>query len=216
MPTPIPLNKPKLKREALVTRISKHIRSGTTSPAKSGPDKVDPSKEMVIVGIRGYFKKTMGDPRKNDRGIYDDALFIIGPHGYAAFNGNTDPAAYRAGFGVGDDKGIASLAPGVWRVYKFDDHKPTNKKQKPYPALCQRAGKVTVWRDSEDGAYEDTGNFGINIHRGGIERVSSLGCQTIPPQQWDDFLSFAQEQAKAVSGGSEWMKRAYPYVLIEE
>lgn len=206
MPTPIPISKPRLTRAALLKRLAGYISA----------NKIDPAKELVIVGIRGYYKKTMGDPSKNDRGIYDDALFIISPKGYAAFNGNTDPTEYRPGFGSDDKtKGIASLAPGVWRVYKFANHKPADRKRSPYPAICQRAGNVTVWRDSEDGAYEDVGNFGINIHKGGISRVSSVGCQTVPPDQWDDFLLFAQEQAQKMHGGSEWQKAVYPYVLIE-
>jgi hypothetical protein len=206
MPTPIPISRPRLTRTALIKRLADHTLA----------NEIDPDKELIIVGIRGYYKKTMGDPTKNDRGIYDDALFILSPKGCVAFNGNTDPAEYRPGFGSDDKtKGIASLAPGVWRVYKFADHKPADRKRSPYPAICQRAGKVTVWRDSEDGAYEDTGNFGINIHKGGINRVSSVGCQTVPPDQWDEFYDQAMKLAKSIHGESNWKTAVYPYVLIE-
>ena len=207
MPTPIPISKPKLTRTALLKRLAAHISVKA----------IDPTTELIIVGIRGYFKKTMGNPTKNDRGIYDDALFILSPDCCAAFNGNTDPAEYRPGFSSEHKtKGIASLAPGVWRVYKFANHTPADTQRSPYPAICQRAGKVTVWRDSEDGAYEDVGNFGINIHKGGINRVSSVGCQTVPPDQWDEFLDSAVRLAKSIHGEGNWKKMVYPYVLIEE
>lgn len=63
--------------------------------------------------------------------------------------------------------------------------------------------------------YEDTGDFGINIHRGGYGTTSSLGCQTIHPEQWDSFITLAMDQAKRYFG-SEWKKRVVPYVLLEE
>lgn len=73
-----------------------------------------------------------------------------------------------------------------------------------------------MWRDSEDGAYKDVGNFGINIHKGGINMVSSVGCQTVPPDQWDEFYNLAMKLAKSIHGESNWKTPAYPYVLIEE
>jgi hypothetical protein len=203
MPILTPLSKPKLTRQALEQRLSKHIKA----------KRIDPARELVFVGIRGYYKKTMGDPAKNDRGIYDDALFIVSPHGYFAFNCNTDPARYKPGFGTDDEtKGMASLALGVWRVYQFDQHGGT----KPHPAICQRAGKVTVFRDGEAGQrYADTGDFGINIHCGGESGVSSIGCQTVPPYQWDEFLDTAKNLAMSMHGGNKWNTAVYPYVLIE-
>lgn len=199
-----PISKPKLTRSSLEQRLSKHVKA----------KRIDPARELVFVGIRGYYKKTMGDPTKNDRGIYDDALFIVSPHGYGAFNGNTDPARYRPGFGTDDEtKGMASLTAGVWRVYRFDQHGGI----KPHPAICQRAGPVTVSRDGEDGQrYADTGDFGINIHRGGESGVSGVGCQTVPPSQWDEFLTMAKYLATSMHGETKWKKAVYPYVLIEE
>jgi lysozyme len=52
---------------------------------------------------------------------------------------------------------------------------------------------VTVQRD---GGKEETGFFGINIHRGGITRTNSEGCQTLPPSQWPAFISLVESEMK--------------------
>jgi hypothetical protein len=77
-----------------------------------------------------------------------------------------------------------------------------------------RLGTVTVVRDGEP-PYEDTGNFGINIHRGGNNTTSSEGCQTILPEQWDSFYNLAKDQAKRYYGDN-WNKKVVPYILLEE
>ena len=69
---------------------------------------------FCIVGIRGYYKRTMGDPNANDRAIYDDAIFLLTDNELHAFNANTDPGKYSPG--------IAKLKAGIWPVYKFDIH----------------------------------------------------------------------------------------------
>lgn len=170
---------------------------------------------LLIVGIRGYYADSLGKPGQNDRGIYDDAIFLVSPNVMAAFNANTDPAKYRAGSGTVAAKGMASLMPGFWPVYKFDLHKGR------YLALCQRAGPVDVLRDGKVEAYEDRGNFGINIHRGGYSTTGSEGCQTIPPDQWPAFIELAQSEAVRLFG-SEFrdgrivgQSPIIPYVLLE-
>ena len=163
---------------------------------------------VVVVGIRGYYKKSMGAPSVNDRGIYDDAIFIESAQVMIAFNGNTDPSKYRAGSGTGSAKGMATLDPGAWFVHKFDLHRGK------YLALCQRAGNVTVTRDGTP-PYKDTGSFGINIHRGGYNGTSSEGCQTIHPAQWDSFIAVVQDQMQRYFGDS-WRKQIVPYILLEE
>ncbi len=182
----IPATRPKITREEVLELIQ-DAHPGFTMP------------DLCIVGIRGYYQDSMGAPGKNDRNIYDDAIILIGKDDFLTFNANTDPSAFK--------KAIACLKPGIWPVYKFDQHKGQ------YLALCQRGGPVTVIRDQQG---PDTGNFGINIHRGGNWGTGSLGCQTIPREdgQFDDFIKNCQELGKKYYGKA-YKEKVYTYVLLE-
>lgn len=159
--------------------------------------RVNVTAAVALLGVRGYYRDTMGLPGANDRNIYDDALFLVSPEACLAFNANTDPSIRRAG--------VAVLNPGLW-FYKVGIHglsKPANMR---YTALVQDA-PVTVTRDVTG---SDTGFFGINIHRGGINTTSSLGCQTIPPgSQWDSFIATVRDQL------DRRQQTRIPYLLIE-
>ncbi|MEG3182132.1 hypothetical protein [Sphingomonas sp. LT1P40] len=158
--------------------------------AKVAPLGITRLDTLFVVGIRGYYLDTMGRAAANDRGIYDDALFVVAPdQHFSAYNGNTDPSRRRIGGGTGAGKGMACLKPGLWRAHRLGLHKGQ------YRALIQTGGKVTVTRDGTP-PYEDTGYFGINIHRGGIGTTSSEGCQTIPPEQWPTFIANVDALAK--------------------
>lgn len=156
---------------------------------------------LAILGFRGYYKRTLGDPTKNDRKLYDDAIIVVTPERIVAFNANVDPA----GFGrlIGRQKALASLQPGVWK-YKKGRHKA--RSPLGYMALTQYS-VVTVKRD--DGKVE-SGYFGINIHRGGFLNTSSEGCQTIYPKQWEEFKSLVY--AEMTRSGLNFVE----YVLVEE
>lgn len=151
---------------------------------------------LAVIGRRGYYRDSMGKPGVNERGIYDDAIAVISPRVFRTFNANTDPSRYRPG--------IATLAVGVWR-YRLGIH---NISKDPvthphYPALVQ-AAPVTVTRD---GGARESGYFGINIHCGGHNTTSSEGCQTICPDQWEEFIDLVT--AEIHHAGVEWL----PYVL---
>lgn len=194
MPVAIPNSKPRLSATALHELMS---------PFQPDREKYP----LMIVGIRGYYLNTLGERGVNDRGIYDDAIFIDSPNVTASFNGNTDPSVLKKGFGKGDAKGMAKLKTGLWLSHCFGLHR--NK----YLALVQKMGTVTVLRDGEQD-YEDTGFFGINIHKGSYNSTSSLGCQTIYPQQWDSFINLAKDQSIRFFG-NKWDKVIIPYLLIE-
>ena len=156
-----------------------------------------------LVGIRGYWKRTMGDPLKNDRRMYDDALAVVLRDRVVTFNFNTDPNGWRKGHGKGGVKGMATLVEGLYESWCMGKHKGQ------YWALVQTGGEVLVRRDADasvpekdivevDGEkfYEESGYFGINIHRGGVSGTSSLGCQTVPPGQYDEFQKLVYAEMK--------------------
>ncbi len=163
---------------------------------------------LILVGVRGYYRDSMGVAGANDRGLYDDALFMVGPTEFEAFNANTDPSSVRKGRGTGAGKGMACLKPGIWPAYQFGKHK------QQYEALVQTGGKVTVVRDGLDGPYEETGHFGINIHRGGNTTTGSAGCQTVPPDQWPRFIQRTTQIGKAVFG-ARFRTEPVTYVLLD-
>jgi len=176
----LPPNRPRLTREKAERLLEK---SGLK------PSEMDPA--VMLLGVRGYYHDDHGD---NQRGVYDDAIFLLTPTAFVAFNANTDPSAFR--------HGIASLKPGRY-LYKLGIHGLSKPKDRQYEALVQ-AGEVTVCRD---GGEVETGWFGINIHRGGASGTSSLGCQTIPPAQWESFISMVRAELKRHG------QKTIPYIL---
>jgi len=153
---------------------------------------------VALVGIRGYYRDSMGEVGKNDRGIYDDAIFLISPNAYATFNANTDPSIRR--------KGIAVLKPGVHR-YRKGKH-GLSKPGGGYPALrpATPGEQLPVTRD-ETG---DSMGIAINIHKGGYRTTSSEGCQTIYPSQWASFISLVYSEMDRAG------QKTIPYLLVEE
>jgi len=141
-----------------------------------------PSK--YVFAVRGYYEDSMGKKDQNDVGINDDAFFIVTPTHFSSWNGNTDPSRY--GWNAGADKFMARLKPGCWSFIRLK-HKMSSPNG--YMAFGQGGKNVTVERIKQDGsvAVTESGQFGINLHRGGNTGTSSEGCQTVPPAQWSDF-----------------------------
>jgi lysozyme len=104
--------------------------------------------------------------------------------------------------------GIATLKAGTWRyepgMHGYSQAR-AGKPGYPYPAFVQ-ADEVTCTRDNTSST---TGYFGINIHRGSNSGTSSLGCQTVPPNQWEEFHGLL------VSRLSRWRQAEFSYVLFE-
>ena len=115
--------------------------------------------------------------------------------------------------------GTAILIPDQYRgVYKIDTHGGKRK----YTALCQRGGKVNIWRDDNRDRKPDytgpvhSGMFGINIHRqwGSDEREYtggvSAGCQVF--QSSKDFYEFMETCNKS----ADKYGNSFTYTLINE
>ena len=118
-----------------------------------------------------------------------------------------------------NNKGTAILVPDQYRsTYKIDTHGGKRK----YTALCQRTGKVSVWRDGNKDSkpdyvgHKDKGLYGINIHRhwGSDEREYtggvSAGCQVF--QSSEDFYEFMDTCNKSAD---KW-SNSFTYTLINE
>lgn len=157
--------------------------------------------KVKVLSIRGYYKKSMGDPGKNDRGIYDDAMFIVSPDFFDAFNANVDPSSERFG--------IATLVAPQIIYYKVGIHGISGSN--PRQAFRQDSFGIQVLRDRKQGIHRDSSAspFWINIHDGGFTTTSSEGCQTLPKEQWPDFNKNLKDQL------SKYNQIRFPYLLIE-
>jgi len=150
----------------------------------------------------------MGDPSRNDRGIYDDAIFVMSPDTFTAFNANTDPSITRVGRAVLESPQRVVYQPGYHGYGKRSGH----------PAFRQ-ASRVIVRRDGGkgngqalgDGRFRDSNSrpFWINLHRGGYKTTSSAGCQTVPPTQWSAFYHLVRLQL------DRYQQQTFSYYLID-
>jgi lysozyme len=154
----LPPSRPQITRPQLLHRVGKA-----------------PGAAVFLVGWPGYYLYTMGKKGENDRGIYDDAIFLVTPNVYATFNANVDPSVFR--------RGIATLEPGT-HLYRKGPHGIS--RGNPYPAFrpANKEEALPVRRDGQSGVSK---GIAINIHRGSWNSTSSLGCQTLPPSQWEAF-----------------------------
>lgn len=167
---PIPNSKPKASQILIAAKAAEAWRR-----ANGGP----PPPDRFVLAVRGYYSQTIGEPG-NDLNAYDDALFIVTPDGMTSWNANVDPTRY--GWNDNADKYMARLKPGCWWF------KPLVHRGR-YQAFGQGENLVTVERVRKDGsvAKVEVGEFGINLHLGGVNGTSSEGCLTLPPEQWNGF-----------------------------
>lgn len=152
-----------------------------------------PNTNYLVCGIRTDNKLT---------NTFDDYLFVNSGHFKRVMHCSTTPGRYWVR-NLMNPKGVAILKPGYYK----NSHKFTTSGEwknlwlgAPY---FQQISPVTVYRDSNkdnsiDTAVEDTGLFGINVHRGGfgslIDRWSA-GCVVIPDKEWYKAVSdFSQGQ----------------------
>ncbi len=166
--------------------------------------------DVNIVGVRN---SETGTKVTN---LFDDKITISykvgGEWQYHEYDNTTEPGK-KGVLQFHNSKGVARLVPGQYRgVYKLSLH------QGKYEAVCQRLGDVTVWRDGNkdmnfDEVKQDTGMFGINIHKAGT--VSSFvenwseGCQVFKRvKDFNEFMDICRKAA-AIYGNH------FTYTLIE-
>lgn len=151
---------------------------------------------------------------------FDDWLtFFYQAHGrwiFNAFPATTDPGLFWLG-SPSNDFGTAILKEGQYRkMYAVGKHKGR------YRALVQR-GEATVLRDFNrdgrldfDSGREETGHFGINIHRAARLDAPlnvgqwSAGCQVLcDPLQFGYFIDVCER-------GRQAFGNAFTYTLLHE
>lgn len=132
----------------------------------------------AFVTVRAYYLNSMGVKGKNDRRIFDDAIFVVAPDVYAAYPFNVDPSIYRKGRGFGAEKGVASVkAP---QKLRFERGLHRGK----YMALRQPEDFPFVVIRDGDPPYEHKGYHAINMHYAEGNTTSSLGCLTMPKEMF--------------------------------
>ena len=123
------------------------------------------------------------------RNAYNDTIYIyVDDVLVGTYGGNSQPA--------GDDplpRGRGMIATGTW-TYKPGIHGISKPPSRRYPAFVQAKPILVVRADGKGGwSTTETSDYSFNMHRGGNNSVSSLGCITIPPAKWDEFHRFVIE-----------------------
>lgn len=167
--------------------------------------------DLNIVGIR---------TKELQANRFDDLLTIFyrmhEEWVFNVFKCTTDPGAYWLNEPM-SELGTAILKEGQYRgSHKLGKHRGR------YLALVQQS-PVTVIRDANrdtaldlDSGREETGIFGINIHRASSHNESiqvdkwSAGCQVLcDPNQYDFFISLCKK-------GREAFGNSFTYTLLHE
>lgn len=162
-----------------------------------------------LLGIRGYFL-FMGDPERNERGIYDDLICICTKDRFEGFRASTDPGRRYLKSPI-NPHGCASLKAGLW-WYKKGHHRG-------HEAFIQN-DKVTIDRldASEKIVGEESGFFGINIHSGGPEPEVgswSAGCQVIQSREGAWTGTWLKFKDMSYSLMDAYGQEKIPYLLVE-
>jgi len=194
---------PRSRPQAPESLILKLARSEYKTPkdgsaftyVKSVPAIPDQYK-LCILNVRAYYADTIGKPRVNDVGDYDDAAFVITPEGIHAFNANTDPSIIGWNAALGKpyamlDQGVHYFIRGLHKGAYQALRQPDEEQAEKYG--IENYGHFPIIRDNgkpgaKNARYVEEIYGAINYHRGGNSGTSSWGCQTIPPSQYNDFM----------------------------
>jgi hypothetical protein len=188
---------------------------------------------LQYVGALGYAVFTKGTYNLNIIGIrsktheankFDDRICCVykDEHGWVTrtWEATTDPGAYWLEHPM-KPTGTAIMVPGQYRgAYKIAKHRGQ------YDALCQRGGRVKIYRDNNKDEILDMepdsvteGYYGINIHRsstrsGGSTEVDrwSAGCQVFAKPGTDGFAEFMDLCKKS----RDMWGDTFTYTLVDE
>lgn len=157
--------------------------------------------QLIGVRSRNYVKNS----------FCDDFYLVSGVTVYK-FPGTTRPGSYYL-LNLLSSKGTAILKPG-----QYLDKWVLGLHRGKYQAWVQR-GPVTVFRDSdkddlpEEGGAQETGLFGINVHRSNEFTISKLvdkysaGCQVFAnPKDFAIFVELSRNSGQ----------KTFSYTLLEE
>src|SRR5262245_35247475 len=104
----VPRERPKLAHKTVRETAARLLQQNPECDARAISDACP----VMILGVRGYYRDTLGRLGLNDFGIFDDAGFLITPDQVTAFNWNCDPV--KTGWNGGVGKLYAQLMPGIW------------------------------------------------------------------------------------------------------
>ena len=131
--------------------------------------------QFHLIGVRS---------KANEKNKFDDSLYLVNGPIMFRYTCTTNPGTYWLK-NLLNPKGTAVLKPG-----QYIDSWKIGLHQGKYEALVQ-AKPITVYRDgdkddlAEETKVEQTGMFGINIHRANPSAISSIidkwsaGCQVL-------------------------------------
>lgn len=156
-----------------------------------------------VIGVRS---------KANEKNKFDDTIYVVDGLIMHVFSGTTNPGTHWLR-NMMNRKGTAVLKPGQyvdsWRI---------GLHQGKYEALTQ-AKPITVYRDkdgddlAEEQGVEDTGLFGINIHRANPSAISSIidkwsaGCQVLNnPKEFDTLMDVCKKSKQ----------KFFTYTLLNE
>ena len=158
---------------------------------------------LHIVGVRS---------KANEKNKFDDHIYLFNGPLMQIFTGTTNPGTHWLK-NLLNPSGCAVVKPG-----QYVDSWKLGLHQGKYRALVQ-AKPITVYRDNnkndlaEEIGKEDTGMFGINIHRANESAVSSIidkwsaGCQVLNnPDEFHKLLTACEMSGKS----------AFTYTLLRE
>ena len=145
--------------------------------------------QFHIIGVRS---------KANEKNKFDDNIYLVNGPIMFRYTCTTNPGTHWLK-NLLNPKGTAVLKPGQYvDTWKLGLH------QGKYEALVQRK-PVTVYRDgdkddtAEEQGKEDTGLFGINIHRANASAISSIidkwsaGCQVLNnPKEFAQLLDYCK------------------------